>query len=156
LAAVNPYHGGGLHLHNGLFVGQLTEVVSEGTNGSVDCGPLDDDPTLCSDDFFHVTACSENAPGSHVKNMDESRIGMYMAENAANDTGDFKDPSTDITAFLTNIARYCSVTAPNIKSWVSAVKSKLANIGIFTIAEVIGAILTLNHTLFQAGHVPLY
>jgi hypothetical protein len=81
---------------------------------------------------------------------------MYMAENTSNDTGAFEDPSNDITAFLTNVARSRSVTESNIESWVSAVKSKLADIGIFTIAEVIGVVPTLNHTLFQARHVLLH
>jgi hypothetical protein len=119
---------------------------------------LDDDPTLCHHDFFNVTAHSENKLAIHVKDEchmhDSLRIGMHMAEKTANDVAAFKDPSNNITTFLTKVAQSCRVTEPNVESWVSAVESKLANIGIFTIAEVIGMILTL--TLFQAGHVPMY
>jgi hypothetical protein len=141
-------------------MGQFTEVASEGPDGSAKRGPLDDDPTLCPDDFFHITGRSENAPASRVQDKcrmnDSSRAGMYMAENTANDTTAFEDPSNNISTFLSNIARSRSVTEPNIKSWVSAVENNLANFGIFTIAEVIGMVPTLNHILAQAGHVPTY
>jgi hypothetical protein len=164
LEAMDPYHGGGLHLHSGLFVAQLTKVRSENSSsdGSDERGPpLDDDPTLCHDDFFHVMPRSEHEPAIRVEDEcgvnERVGIGMYMAENSANDTTAFEDPSNDITTFLTNVAKSRNVTEPNVESWVSAVESKLADIGIFTIAaEVLGAVPIINPTLFQAGHVPMY
>jgi hypothetical protein len=63
---VDPHHGGGLHLQNGLFVEKLTEVKLEDPDGSAERGPLDEDPALCPDDFLHITTLSEDKPAIHV------------------------------------------------------------------------------------------
>jgi ABC-type anion transport system duplicated permease subunit len=64
--------------------------------------------------------------------------------------------SSEMTSFLMGVARIRSVTGHNVESWATAVESKLANVGILTIAMVIAEIHVINSKLFRAGHVPMY
>jgi transcriptional regulator NrdR family protein len=150
LAALNPYDGGSLHLQSGLFVGQLTEVdpvLSDGLNLNPDAPG--DDPTLCPDDFFHVAGNKADEPATPESHK------IYAVTKA--------DPKrsvllelTEMTPYLTQVARDRKVTGHNVESWVRAVESKLADIGILTILEVVAAIPTINLRLHQAGHVQLF
>ena len=57
VAEGTPYHGGGLHLHGGLFMAQ----VSEHTEPSDTNSPLPVTTSiLCHDDFFHVSEQGES------------------------------------------------------------------------------------------------
>jgi hypothetical protein len=47
------------------------------------------------------------------------------------------------------------VTGHNVVSWVTTVKSKLANVGILTIKIMIAEIHVINSKVFLAGNVPM-
>jgi hypothetical protein len=62
-----------------------------------------------------------------------------------------------MTTFLTRVAQdACKVTGHNIKFWVTAIKSKLADIEILTNPLLVASIPTINSQLFQVGHVSMY
>jgi hypothetical protein len=105
---------------------------------------LASDPTVCLDDYFHVamirtgeddTPATANRDEYHLNEVEsqgrevechkkeeevsQSALGIYMVENHA----------SKMTGFLTRVAQSCKVTGHNIESWVTAVESKLDNIG---------------------------
>jgi transcriptional regulator NrdR family protein len=150
-------------------VGQLTEMES------VVVASPDSDPTVCLDDFFHVSAsrmgeddtpatagsaeCRLHEVKSHVKEAEcpeteaerqskegESQFGIYMVENRV----------SEMTAFLTRVAHSRKVTGHNVESWVDAVENKLDDIGIASIQMTVASISIINPQLSQVGHVPMY
>jgi hypothetical protein len=160
LAAVNPYHDGSLHLQSGLFVGQLAKVkldseVLHANNCSLvpNMSPAND-PTICLDNLFHVAGSQadgaetpEDQEYGNNKGKCQMTLGIYMAETTA----------ADITAFLMRIAQGLKVTAgSNVEFWVTAVESKLADLGIFTSPSLIASLPTINSQLHQARHVPMF
>jgi hypothetical protein len=55
-----------------------------------------------------------------------------------------------------NVAVSGNMTGPNVESWVTAVKAKLAIIGFTTIHMVVAEINTINPKLARVRHVPMF
>jgi hypothetical protein len=157
LAASDSQPGGNLFLQSGLFVGQLTDMNDEEAPAQADEVSANDavtsadDPTMCPEDLFHVAANSLGLDESskhmnHEEAQSHKTLGIYMLATT----------SGEMTSFLMRVARIRSVTGHNVESWVTAVESKLADVGILTIAMVIAEIHVINSKLFRAGHVPMY
>jgi transcriptional regulator NrdR family protein len=107
-----------------------------------------DDPTICPDNFFHVAKSETgqpDAPESHKIYMVEGKVAPCLLLG-----------TTQMTPFLSRVARDRKVAGHNVESWVTAVESKLADIGILTIQKLVAGITTVNLRLHQAGHVQLF
>jgi hypothetical protein len=155
----SPYEGGSLHLHSGLFVGQLTDLdlLSQGAelelrsheeNLQSDSNAPDNDPGVCPDDFFHVPSDSLSEEQSHR---------LYTVANAnTEDTDGSSDITSEMTPFLTRVAKARKVTGHNVESWVTSVENKLADVGFTTIQDLVGKLPTVNSRLHAAGHVRLF
>jgi hypothetical protein len=161
-----PYEGGGLHLHGGLFVAQLSEVPD--LSRSNDVSPPNDS-TLCRDDFFHVTPGVQDQPESyestpppdfgarpngsiHLLTEDSSShqpsshgtFGIYMLSLSSTSTISIH---TEMNSFLTRVVKRCDLKSTNRESWINAVTRKLSDIGILSVPVFPSEIRTINDKL---------
>jgi hypothetical protein len=64
-----PYNGGGLHLHGGIFIAQLSEVTSPNTSTNL---LLATSSTICRDACFHVTPSVQGQMKSGVPQVNST------------------------------------------------------------------------------------
>jgi hypothetical protein len=135
------YPGGTLHLHGGLLgLGQLNEAPTDAASQS-----LVNDPSICPEDFFHVSGAPEEQSEESV--LDSSKtFGIYTVTPS----------NCEMSGFLRRIAFARSVGSPNTESWVTAVEEKLLDIGVITPLMAVTEIHSINSRLSQVGHVPMF
>jgi hypothetical protein len=110
--------------------------------------PSAKDASICPDDLFHASARRLEDPA-----IESPKIYVASANVSVGVTHTASSPMTD---FLMHVAQARKVTGSNVESWVTAVESKLADIGILTISSVVSSIPSINSRLFQVGHVPMF
>jgi hypothetical protein len=174
----NPYQGGTLHLQSGLFIGQLKKggfaPGAESCNEiSSDANPsLGEDATICPEDLFHVTPRKPDGTktpsrfnGSGPKStLCEGKGSLFIAtahkraslRDQAKSVRMDEQPTSNMTPFLTHVAQGRKVAGANIESWVTAVESKLAEVGIVTVQETVAMVPRINRLLQKKNLVPLF
>lgn len=161
-SGTNSYHGGGLHLSGGLFLGQLVET------DPVPVTSPTPDPSICLDDFFHVESTESTPPsesnessgmpllrseqGEHSGPGMHETFGIYMltSGNSAVTTS-----TAEMKTFLTRVSVLRDTNGGDAASWVNAVSKKLEDVGIITVPILIAEIHTVNSKLRQVGHTQL-
>jgi hypothetical protein len=161
------YNGGGLHLHGGLFVAQLSERI--GSNDSISPTPANPS-TICHDDFFHVAGQIEShksTPQSELSShptgslrllTETSRptvqpsshrtFGIYALSSSSSTI-------SEMNTLLTRVAQHRDPSSSDRESWVNAVTRKLSDIGILSVPVFLSEIKTINARLGQVGHTKM-
>jgi hypothetical protein len=147
LAFSQLYQGGSLSLQSGLFMRQLAEINKPRVIDTAD-------PTVCPEDLFHLAQDGDpekedEGTGSHAT------LGIYKVTKDDSEMTVTEDDSA-MTDFLRRVAKCRNVTGPNIESWVTAVRAKLADIGVTTSSTAVAEVNCINSKLARAGHIMMF
>jgi hypothetical protein len=159
-----PYNGGGLHLHGGLFVAQLSEHT--GPNGTSSPSPA---ATICRDDFFHVAGQLLESPQSTLQSASPAlptapprllteaqpssshrTFGIYALSSSSGPPE--ISTTSEMNTLLTRVALRRDPSSSDRESWVNAVTRKLCDIGIISVPVFLSEIKTINARLDKVGH----